>query len=256
LVDRFELLVAGVGVVAGGVASLAGFGVGSLLTPLLIPTFGGRAAVALVALPHAIATASRLWHMRRDIAWSALTGFGTASAAGGLAGALLFTRVEGPVLILVLAALLVVVGMLQLTGQASRLRMDPAWAPAAGAASGLFGGLVGNQGGLRSAGLLSLGLTARPFVATGAAIALLVDLVRVPIYIVSDGATLVDAWRIGVAATLGVVIGTFAGTRLLLHLSETTFRRVVGVSLVGLGVWLMVQAQQVRFSTTVFTCGY
>ena len=36
-VDALELTVAVVGVLAGGVASLAGFGVGSLLTPLLIP---------------------------------------------------------------------------------------------------------------------------------------------------------------------------------------------------------------------------
>ena len=239
----FEWLVAGVGIVAGAVAAIAGFGVGSLLTPLLIPTFGGRAAVALVALPHAIATALRLWRMRRDIAWATLTGFGAASAAGGLVGAILFTQVSGPQLTAVLAVLLIAVGGLQLAGRASHLRIVPSWAPAAGAASGLFGGLVGNQGGLRSAGLLSLGLTARPFVATGAAIALLVDLVRVPIYIVSDGTTLLSAWRIGVAATVGVVIGTFAGTHLLLRLSESTFRRVVGVSLVGLGVWLMLQSR-------------
>lgn len=232
----FEWLVAAAGIVAGAVASIAGFGIGSLLTPLLIPWFGGRAAVVLVAVPHAIATALRLWRMRRDIAWATLTGFG---AAGGLVGAILFTQISGPQLTAVLAVLLIVAGGLQLAGRGTRVRIAPSWAPAAGAASGLFGGLVGNQGGLRSAGLLSLGLTARPFVATGAAIALLVDLVRVPIYIVSDGATILSAWRIVVAATAGAVIGTFAGTRLLLRLSEFTFRRVVGVALIGLGVWLM-----------------
>ena len=241
--NAFELTVAVVGVLAGGVASLAGFGVGSLLTPLLIPTFGGRAAVALVALPHAIATALRLWHLRRDIVWPVLKGFGTASVAGGLVGALLYTQLGATVLTWLLAILLLVVGLLQVTGRSSLLEIKPQWSPVAGAASGLFGGLVGNQGGLRTAGLLSLGLAARPFVATSAAIALMVDSVRVPIYIVSDGATLLAAWRIGLAATIGVVIGTFAGTQLLVHLSPTTFRRVVGASLIALGGWLMVQAR-------------
>ena len=127
-------------------------------------------------------------------------------------GALLYTQLGGTFLTWLLAILLIVVGLLQLTGRSSRLQIKPPWSPVAGAASGLFGGLVGNQGGLRTAGLLSLGLAARPFVATSAAIALMVDLVRVPIYIVSDGATLLAAWRIGLAATIGVVIGTFAGT--------------------------------------------
>jgi uncharacterized membrane protein YfcA len=240
-VGGFELTVAAVGVLAGAVASLAGFGVGSLLTPLLIPAFGGRAAVALVALPHTIATALRLWHLRQDIVWPVLKGFGTASAAGGLAGALLYTQLGGVFLTSLLAILLVIVGVLQITGRSSALHIQPRWASIAGMAAGLFGGLVGNQGGLRTAGLLSLGLTARPFVATGAAIALLVDSMRVPIYIVSEGATLLQGWRIGVAATVGVVIGTFAGTQLLVRLSETTFRRVVGASLVALGGWLMIQ---------------
>jgi uncharacterized membrane protein YfcA len=242
IVSAFELTVAGVGVVAGAVASLAGFGVGSLLTPLLIPSFGGRAAVALVALPHAIATALRLWYLRHDVDRATLKGFGLASAAGGLAGALLFTQLTSTVLTLILAVLLIAVGGLQWTGRSSLVRITPRWASAAGAASGLFGGLVGNQGGLRTGALLALGLSARPFVATGAATALLVDSVRVPIYIVAEGATIGDAWRIGVAATVGVVIGTLGGTLLLVRLAEPTFRRVVGASLVVLGGWLIVQS--------------
>jgi uncharacterized membrane protein YfcA len=240
-VTGFELAVVVVGFVAGSIAALAGFGVGSLLTPLLVSTYGGRGAVALVALPHAVATAIRLWRLRHEIAWPALGRFGAASAAGGLIGALLFTRARGVVLMVLLAALLIVVGSLQLGGWAARWRVAPPWAPLAGAVSGLFGGLVGNQGGLRSAGLLALGLGARPFIATSAAIALLVDLVRLPIYIVSDGALLLDAWRVGAAATAGVVVGTFVGTRLLLRLSEATFRRVVGALLLLLGAWLAIQ---------------
>jgi uncharacterized membrane protein YfcA len=38
-----------------------------------------------------------------------------------------------------------------------------------------------------------------------------------------------------------VVVGTFVGTRLLLRLSEATFRRVVGASLLLLGAWLAIQ---------------
>ena len=56
----FDLAIAFVGIAAGALASIAGFGVGSLLTPLLAPAFGAKLAVAVVSVPHAIATLLRL----------------------------------------------------------------------------------------------------------------------------------------------------------------------------------------------------
>ena len=53
----FALLVAVVGLIAGGVASVAGFGIGSLLTPTLALRTGTKLAVAAIAIPHVIATA-------------------------------------------------------------------------------------------------------------------------------------------------------------------------------------------------------
>jgi uncharacterized membrane protein YfcA len=103
-----------------------------------------------------------------------------ASAAGGLTGAYVFTQVAGEVLARVLGALLVFVGTAQLLGFAQRLRLAGAWAWIAGALSGVFGGMVGNQGGIRSAGLLAFDLSPRAFIATAAAIALIVDGVRTP----------------------------------------------------------------------------
>jgi uncharacterized membrane protein YfcA len=239
----FEALVALVGVAAGAVAAVAGFGVGSLLTPLLIPSVGGKVAVALVAVPHAIGTAVRLWRLRADIDWAILKTFGASSLLGGVAGALLFTQLGGPVLSMILGSLLVVVGGFQLAGLSRRLVISPAWSFAAGALSGLFGGLVGNQGGIRSAALLGFNLSSRSFVATAAAIALLLDAVRVPVYLADEGAAILAGWRTIIAATIGVVAGTFAGTNLLLRLSEAAFRRTVGGLLLILGVWLVAQAR-------------
>jgi uncharacterized membrane protein YfcA len=57
------LLVA-VALIAGGAASIVGFGIGSLLTPALAPQTGMKVAVAAVSVPHAIGTAVRLWTRR------------------------------------------------------------------------------------------------------------------------------------------------------------------------------------------------
>jgi uncharacterized protein len=140
---------------AGAVASVAGFGIGSILTPLLAWRLDAKLAVAAVSLPHLAGTAVRFWRLRGHVDRRVLLSFGLASAAGGLLGALLHVYADSPVLAVVLGVLLVFAGVLGLTGLADRLPFRGPWAWVAGAASGAFGGLVGNQGGIRSAALLA-----------------------------------------------------------------------------------------------------
>ena len=88
------------------------------------------------------------------------------------------------------ALLLLFVAGGELAGWTRRMRFDGRWAWVAGAASGLFGGLVGNQGGLRAAAMLGFELPKAAFVATATAIALVVDAARMPVYAWTDGARL------------------------------------------------------------------
>jgi uncharacterized membrane protein YfcA len=206
---------------------------------LLTTRFDAKLAVAIVAIPHAIATMLRLWRLRHDISWPVLRGFGFASALGGLLGAYVFTQVGGEVLARVLGVLLIFVGILEVVGKAQQWRWRDRWAFVAGGLSGLFGGMVGNQGGIRSAGLLAFDLPPRQFVATAAAIALIVDAVRTPIYVWDAGPALRAAAPVMAFATAGVVVGTFAGTHLLLRLPARVFRRVIGAVLLALGLWLL-----------------
>ena len=85
------LLLAVTSVVAGAIAAVAGFGIGSLLTPVLAAETGTKLAVAAIAIPHFVGTAQRFWLLRRHVDRRVLLGFGVASAGGGLAGALLHT---------------------------------------------------------------------------------------------------------------------------------------------------------------------
>ena len=47
------------GILAGAIASISGFGIGSILTPLLATWIGTKLAVAVVSIPHFIGTALR-----------------------------------------------------------------------------------------------------------------------------------------------------------------------------------------------------
>jgi uncharacterized membrane protein YfcA len=73
------LMVIAVGALAGAVASIAGFGIGSLLTPLFAIQSGTKVAVVAVSIPHAIGTGLRLWMMREHVDRRVLFSFGVTS---------------------------------------------------------------------------------------------------------------------------------------------------------------------------------
>ena len=71
------------GILAGAIASVAGFGIGSILTPLLASWIGTKLAVAVVSIPHFIGTALRFIVIREHVDRRVLLTFGAASAVGG-----------------------------------------------------------------------------------------------------------------------------------------------------------------------------
>ncbi len=237
----FDVIVAAVAVVAGMVASVAGFGIGSLLTPVLAYQVGTKIAVALVALPHVGGTALRFWRLRRHVDRRILLNFGIASAVCGLIGAVLHAFLASIVLSRVFGGLLVLAGISSIVGLMERLHL-PRWAAwIAGGLSGIFGGLVGNQGSIRSAALLGFHVPRDAFVATATAIALLVDVGRVPVYLATQGSLIAELWPEVVIALGGVVVGTLVGTRLLRRIPENIFKRIVGLLILAIGIYMLVR---------------
>jgi uncharacterized membrane protein YfcA len=168
--------------------------------------------------------------------WRVLRSFGLMSAAGGLAGAYLGTFLASPALTAILGMLLIVAGVTGVTGLARRWRLSGPMAWIAGGLSGMFGGLVGNQGGIRSAALLGFDLPKQAFVATATGVALMVDGARMPIYLVTQFGDIAQAWPYIAAATAGTVVGTLAGERLLRRVPEALFHRVVAGIILALGI--------------------
>ena len=232
----FNVLVVVIAMFAGAMASVTGFGIGSLLTPTFGLQVGTKIAVAAVSIPHAAGTALRCWLLRERVDRHVLFTFGLTSASGGLVGALLHEWVSSPFLTLVFGALLVFVAISELTGLARRMRFRGVVAWMAGAASGLLGGLVGNQGGIRSAALLGAELPRHTFVATATAVGLIVDAARMPVYLATTGDEVWAIRPVVAVATVGVIAGTLFGHRLLARIPEAMFRPTVAVILGLLGL--------------------
>jgi uncharacterized membrane protein YfcA len=204
--------------------------------------FDAGLAVAAISIPHCIGTAVRFAMLTAKVDRSVLWSFGLASAAGGITGALLGTLFESAWLLVLLAVLLLFVGIGEFVGYTRRLAFRGTAAWIAGSLSGVLGGLVGNQGGLRSAALLGFQLDRHTFVATATAIALLVDGARMPVYFYTHGEELRQMARAIAVSSIAVIAGTVFGQRVLQRIPEPIFRRIVGALLVSLGVALVLRA--------------
>jgi len=238
----FEILIGAASFVAGAIASVVGFGIGSILTPLLSLQIGTRLAVAVVSIPHLAATFVRFWMLREQVDKRVLMNFGIMSAAGGIAGALLHSVATNPALTFLFAALLIFAGLSGIIGYAEKMRFGPKTAWAAGAISGALGGLVGNQGGIRSAALLGFGLSRNAFVATATAVGLVVDAARMPVYLATSAHEIFSMVTIITVSTGAVLAGTFFGTGVLKYIRQDLFHRIVGVVILILGIFMLVRA--------------
>lgn len=236
----FAIAVLVISILAGAVAGVAGFGIGSLLTPAFANHYPLNVAVAIVSIPHLIGTAARFARLRSHVNRRVFVHFGVLSALGGLLGAVLHSRATSPMLAIVFGCLLLFAGLTGLFGLTERMRFGRRTAWIAGALSGMFGGLVGNQGGIRSAALLGFDVRKEELVATATAIALIVDGARMPVYFAVEWHGIVAAWPLLIAATAGVLAGTFWGVRALRAIPEHVFRKLLSALITMLGAWMLV----------------
>src|SRR5687767_11306923 len=100
---HFLAAVFAVGILSGATAAVVGFGIGSLMTPLLLARLTASTAVGVVAIPHLVATALRFFQHRPAVDRAVLWRFGVPSALGGVAGGWLHGLLRSDALITVLA---------------------------------------------------------------------------------------------------------------------------------------------------------
>jgi len=237
----FDLVLVVAGLLAGAVAAVTGFGIGSLLTPVLAMQVDTRLAVAAVSIPHLIGTSLRFGLMRGGVDRRVLWSFGLTSAAGGLAGAMLYGVASSRWLTILFGVLLLFAAVSEISGLARRMRFRGWVAWIAGALSGMLGGLVGNQGGIRSAALIGFDLRKDMFVGTATAIALFVDGARVPVYLYTQHQEMRGVLLWILLAVVAVIGGTLIGTRALGRIADVWFRRALALMLAVLGIAMLVR---------------
>ncbi|HJY63194.1 MAG TPA: sulfite exporter TauE/SafE family protein [Ignavibacteria bacterium] len=254
------VIIAVVAAAASLLTFFSGFGLGTILTPVLVIFFPVEFAIALSGIVHLLNNFFKIGLVAGKIDWKLGLKFGITAAIGAFAGAellLIFSKIE-PVytyvisskmfyvtyIKIIISVLMIVFALFEIVPFLNNIRFKGKMLYLGGLLSGFFGGVSGNQGALRSAFLLRLGLTKEGFIATGIMIACMVDITRLSVYFSRLSViNLSENILVLISAVLSAFWGAYIGSKLLKKITLKFVQYTVAVMIltlaIGLGVGLL-----------------
>ena len=250
-----EIIIAVIALLASALTFFSGFGLGTILLPAFAVFFPVDLAIALTAIVHFLNNVFKFILTGKSVNKGVLLKFGLPSIVAAFFGALLlnylshlqplfswnFSGKEFQVtpIKFIIALLLIFFALFDIIPKLKNLQFSKKHLPVGGLISGFFGGLSGHQGALRSAFLIRAGLSKETFIATGIAIACLIDMTRLSVYFkniiaVKDS---ID-WSLVITATFSAFAGAVIGNKVLKKMTIETVQMFVAVALIIFAVFL------------------
>jgi len=233
---------AAITLIAAALTVPAGFGLATMLTPVVLLLLPPHEAIAVVALIHAAHNAWKLKVLRSSVDFSALKHYGWAMVIGALIGASLNSFIDPNPLLLIVGIALVILPLLTISEKWTNFRIPEAEDRLGGFGSGMLGGLTGHQGALRAMFLQNRLPDKTAYAATAAVLALVVDLSRIPVYLFRDHSIINENWILIVVLVLCAIIGVHIGKRWLIKWKNNTIRSIILTGIVASGVLYIIEA--------------
>ena len=245
------LLICVISFTASILTFFSGFGLGTMLLPVFCLFMPVELAVLATAFVHLLNNILKFFLIRKMIDRSVLLSFGIAAVFSAFMGALLqdylgsggsvyqlrfflyFAEVE--LLSLVIGILMIGFAILDFLPWIKNLFFRKGQFFIGGLLSGFFGGLSGHQGAFRAAFLSKSNLSADIFISTSVCLSLLIDMVRIPVYLNSNDGSLESYWQTIILACIFAFLGSFIGKRLFTKRKVKNIRLIVAVFLLIMG---------------------
>ncbi|MCK4729537.1 MAG: sulfite exporter TauE/SafE family protein [Desulfobacterales bacterium] len=225
--------------VAAMIATTTGFGSATILTPFVAMVIDIKAAIVLVAFFHFANNLTKFTLMRKSINLRLVLVYGLPSVISALVGAWIFGSVDVSLITMFFSIFLVMFSLYSLFRPKLRIPEKDSILAIGGLISGLTSGLIGVGGAIRSMFLISTFLKKEAYIATAAAIAIMVDVSRISMYVYRG--SLYQSHTLWIIPLVVVAfMGVFTGRRLLRRLNEDTVRKAVLVALLLVGIKMFV----------------
>jgi uncharacterized membrane protein YfcA len=229
-------LALGLGALVGStIGGVAGFGAGVVMLPVIAWTLGAKSTVPVLTVAMLVGNGARVWFSRHDIHGRVVTAFLIGAIPSTVAGAMLYTRIEGEWISRILGTFMLLMVPLRrwLSGRGVRIRLRHF--PVIGAVFGVLSSLVGSVGAMMTPFFLGHGLRKGAFIGTEALCTVGSYIARVLVFRKYD---LLTGPTVGAGLYIGLVmvLGAWTGRRLIERMSERVFLRVIEGLLVVFGL--------------------
>lgn len=208
------------------VGTMAGFGSSTIFLPIALFFVDFKTALVLVAFLHIFGNIGRITFFKHGLNKKLILLFGVPSIILTILGALLVNYTPQNTLKLILGLFLLIFSITSLAKPTLKFKPSKKNAVIGGGLSGFLAGLIGTGGALRGAFLTAFNLKKELYIATAAAIALAVDLTRIPIYF---GAGFLESQFYYYIPILLIVAlaGSFVGKKIVNKIPQNVFRNIV-----------------------------
>ena len=238
-----ELLLVAIGsFLAAALTVPAGFGLSTILTPLVLLLMGPHEAVAVVAVVHGAHNAGKFAALRESVDFEAFRRYGVWLVLGAILGAALQNEVPQKPLLALIGAFLVSLPLLSMSEGWTAYRIPEANDSLGGFGSGFMGGLTGHQGALRAMFLTRRLPDKMTYAATASVLALCVDLSRVPVYLLFRYDEMSQHAALTLVLVISALIGVRVGKTWLERLKSEWIHRGVMGGIVLSGAFYMYEA--------------
>ncbi len=249
------LIISIVAFLAALLTFFSGFGLGTILTPVMLIFFPPEIAISLTGIVHFCNNIFKLSIIGSQFNKEVLIKFGIPAVLFAFAGSYalfflsndtLFThhlfvnKTHVSYLQFIIAIILIFFALIDLIPFFKKLKFNKSILPIGGILSGFFGGLTGNQGALRSAFLIKMNLEKSVFIATTVVISFFVDLTRISVYISKIKDFEISNYLIlGLAAIVSAIAGSFIGFKSLKKITLNFIRNLVAIMILLIAFLLL-----------------
>jgi uncharacterized membrane protein YfcA len=239
--DPALALIFALGIVAGTLGGIAGFGSLIILMPGLVFVFGAREAIPIMGVAAVVGNVSRVAIWWRAVDWRTTFAYSVTAAPAAVAGASTLLVIAGRWIEAGLGMFFIsMIGMRRVLSRNQRqLRLGGL--ALAGAVVGFLTGLLATTGPINAPFFLMAGLKKGAFIGTEAAGSLAVLAAKLTAFRTMD-ALPSEAVANGLLIGLSLMLGTIIGKKALLHVSVARFENLSDLVLLVTGMTLIATA--------------
>ena len=212
-----------VGLVAGTLSGIVGFGSSIMLMPVLVIAFGPRQAVPIMAIAAILANLSRILVWWRDVDWRACAAYSASAAPCAALGAATLLALPARIIEAALGVFFIAMIGVRRWMAARDLKLRLAQLAAIGVPVGYLTGIVVSTGPLTAPIFLATGLVKGAFLSTEAAASLAVYVAKAAVFR-GFGALPIGIVAKGLIIGATLMAGAFIAKRFVLRMDAARFR--------------------------------